>query len=83
MNLFAGELQRPSHPVQALIAGCLSAALAEHLVQRFNCNAVIEAADPGGLALRSLRRVLEYIHNVPLDRACARFSSQVVTVMYA
>ena len=62
MNLFAGELQRPSHPVQALIAGCLSTALAGHLVQRFNCHAAIEAADPGGLAPHSLRRVLEYIH---------------------
>ena len=62
MNLFASELQRPSHPVQALIAGCLSTALAGHLVQRFNCHAVNGAADPGGLPPYSLRRVLEYIH---------------------
>ncbi|HEY5758617.1 MAG TPA: helix-turn-helix domain-containing protein [Steroidobacter sp.] len=62
MYLFAAELRRPPHPVQQLISGCLSAALAGHLVQRFEARSVTSATDPGELEPHALRRVLDYIH---------------------
>lgn len=63
MNLFALELRRSPHPVQELISGCLSAALAGHLMQRFNTHPTARAPEPGGLEPHALRRVLEHIHS--------------------
>ncbi|MET0535542.1 MAG: helix-turn-helix transcriptional regulator [Steroidobacter sp.] len=62
MGLFARELQQPQHPVQELIAGYLSCALAGHLVQRFNVQRVNRSSDPAGLEPQALRRVLDVMH---------------------
>jgi AraC family transcriptional regulator len=62
LNLFAHELRQPAHPVQELIAGSLSCALAVHLVQRFNVRPTVSVADSGRLAPQALRRVLEFMH---------------------
>lgn len=61
MFLFALELQRPAHPAQQLISGCLSAALAAHVVQRFNTRPTVETPDPGGLESHSVSRVTDYV----------------------
>ena len=62
LTLLALELARPAHPVQELISGCLSAALAGHLVQRFNRRSTKPAPDPGALDPHVLSRVLDYLH---------------------
>lgn len=62
MGLFARELLQPHHPVQELITGHLSHALAGHLVQRFNERRFVKASDPAGLAPHALRRVLDFMH---------------------
>jgi len=62
MGLFARELLQPHHPVQELIAGHLSCALAGHLVQRFNVQRFVRASDPAGLDPHALRRVLDFMH---------------------
>lgn len=62
MGLFARELLQPHHPVQELIAGHLSCALAGHLVQRFNVQRHTRSSDPAGLDPHALRRVLDFIH---------------------
>jgi AraC family transcriptional regulator len=62
MGLFARELRQPRHPVQELIAGHLSCALAGHLVQRFNVQRCVRSAEPAGLDPHALRRVLEFMH---------------------
>lgn len=61
MNLFAHELQQPSHPVQQMIAESLSCALASHLVQRFNVVKLPHHSDPAGLTPRALARVLDFM----------------------
>ena len=63
LNLFALELRRSPHPVQELIAGCLSAALAVHLVQRFNAHPAARVPAPGALEPHALRRALDYVHS--------------------
>lgn len=62
MGLFARELLQPHHPVQELIAGHLSCALAGHLVQRFNVQRFVRSSDPAGLDPHALRRVLDFMH---------------------
>jgi AraC family transcriptional regulator len=62
LGLLARELARPVHPVQELISGCLSAALASHLVQRFNQDGTRPACDPGSLDAQALNRVVDYLH---------------------
>jgi len=63
ISLFLDEIKRPSHPVQALIIGSCSSALAAHLLRTCDASARVLPEAPASLSSRQLEAVLDFIES--------------------
>lgn len=63
ITIFLDEVQRPSHPAQALIVGSCSYALATHLIRTFDVRTPALPRQPASLDRRQLEAVLEYLES--------------------
>ena len=63
ITIFLDEVQRPSHPAQALIVGSCSSALAAHVIRTFDVRTPALPKQPASLDRRQLAAVLEYFES--------------------